>query len=69
MKQVQFGVAVDATNMPSGIFGAAYGVGYNQDYPAVIDEMFNQSLIASKDFSVALGSIGKEAGMCLLTCQ
>ncbi|KAM7185680.1 Aspartic peptidase domain containing protein, partial [Naviculisporaceae sp. PSN 640] len=62
LTDVQFGLATDATNMPSGIFGAAYGGAYNQDYPSIIDEMYNQSLIASKDFSVALGSVGEEDG-------
>ena len=62
-KGAQFGLAVSAQNMPSGIFGAGYGAGFNQDYNSVIDEMYEQGLIEDKDFSVALGSIGTDDGM------
>lgn len=55
-----------AQNMPSGIFGAGYGGGFNQDYNSVIDEMYEQGLIEDKDFSIALGSIGADDGMSLL---
>ncbi|KAM7217130.1 Aspartic peptidase domain containing protein, partial [Rhypophila decipiens] len=61
-QQVRFGLAIDAENMPSGIFGASYGAGYNQDYNSVIDDMHEQGVIATKDFSVALGSVGGENG-------
>ncbi|KAK1760136.1 aspartic peptidase domain-containing protein, partial [Echria macrotheca] len=59
-KPVQFGVATWAEGMVSGIFGAAYGVGYNQNYSSFIDEIYNQGLVLDKDFSVSLGSVGEE---------
>lgn len=76
-KGAQFGLAVSAQNMPSGIFGAGYGAGFNQDYNSFIDEMYEQGLIEDKDFSVALGSIGTDDGMserppeqnCKTNCQ
>ncbi|KAK1833995.1 aspartic peptidase domain-containing protein, partial [Podospora conica] len=61
-KPVQFGVANWASNMETGIMGVAYGSGYNQNYTGFIDALYNQNLIAHKDFSVALGSVGKDAG-------
>ncbi|KAK4195539.1 aspartic peptidase domain-containing protein [Triangularia verruculosa] len=59
---VQFGVATWSSGMISGIFGAAYGEGYNQNYSGIIDAMYNQGLIRDKDFSFALGSVDDEAG-------
>jgi len=62
LKPVQFGVATWAEGMVSGIFGAAYGVGYNQNYSGFIDEIYNQGLVLDKDFSVSLGSVGEDEG-------
>ncbi|KAK3312689.1 hypothetical protein B0H66DRAFT_643870 [Apodospora peruviana] len=59
---VQFGVATYATNMPSGILGAGYGAGYNQDYNTFIDELYEQELIKDKDFSICLGSVDADDG-------
>ncbi|KAK3317379.1 aspartic peptidase domain-containing protein [Cercophora scortea] len=56
----QFGLAIFSEGMPSGIFGAAYGVGYNQNYSSIIDEMYTQGLILDKDFSIALGSVDED---------
>ncbi|KAK0625053.1 hypothetical protein B0T17DRAFT_654851 [Bombardia bombarda] len=64
-KPVQFGVSIWAENMPAGLFGAAYGIGYNQNYSSIIDEMHAQELIQDKDFSVALGSVDEEHGEIL----
>ncbi|KAH8882358.1 acid protease, partial [Thozetella sp. PMI_491] len=62
VKQPLFGVAEWSFNLPTGILGAAMGMGYNQDYPSLIDEMYEQGLIRDKDFSVALGSVSDEHG-------
>ncbi|KAK3689144.1 aspartic peptidase domain-containing protein [Podospora appendiculata] len=61
----QFGLAIFSEGMPSGIFGAAYGVGYNQNYSSIIDEMYSQGLILDKDFSIALGSVNEDNGELL----
>ncbi|KAK0705749.1 aspartic peptidase domain-containing protein [Apiosordaria backusii] len=61
-KPVQFGVATWSSGMVSGIFGAAYGSGYNQNYSGIIDDMYTQGLIRDKDFSFALGSVDDEVG-------
>ncbi|KAK0672152.1 aspartic peptidase domain-containing protein [Cercophora samala] len=59
---VQFGVATWSSGMISGIFGVAYGEGYNQNYSGIIDAMYSQGLIRDKDFSFALGSVDDEVG-------
>lgn len=61
-KPIQFGVASWAEGMMSGIFGASYGAGYNTNYSGFIDEIYQQGLIRDKDFSIALGSVGKDYG-------
>ncbi|KAK4175818.1 aspartic peptidase domain-containing protein [Triangularia setosa] len=61
-KPVQFGVATWSSGMISGIFGAAYGEGYNQNYSGIIDALYTQRLIRDKDFSFALGSVDDEVG-------
>ncbi|KAK5662131.1 hypothetical protein OQA88_8036 [Cercophora sp. LCS_1] len=61
-KPVQFGLASWAEGMVSGILGAGYGIGYNQNYSNFIDALYEQKQIRDKDFSVALGSIGDEFG-------
>ena len=64
-KPVQFGVATWSENMFSGIMGVAYGRGYNQNYSGFIDELYDQGLIADKDFSIALGSVDEDNGLSL----
>ncbi|KAK4674972.1 hypothetical protein QC764_502370 [Podospora pseudoanserina] len=59
---VQFGVATWSSGMISGIFGVAYGEGYNQNYSGIIDAMYSQNLIRDKDFSFSLGSVDDENG-------
>jgi len=48
--------------MSNGILGLGFGVGFNQNYSTVLDEMYDQGMILDKDYSLALGSIDKENG-------
>lgn len=64
---VQFGVATWSSGMISGIFGVAYGEGYNQNYSGIIDAMYSQNLIRDKDFSFSLGSVDDENGRFLIS--
>ncbi|KAK3988781.1 aspartic peptidase domain-containing protein, partial [Cladorrhinum sp. PSN332] len=62
---VQFGLAKWSSGMMSGIFGAGYGIGYNQNYSGVIDEMHSQGIIRDKDFGLAVGSVDESNGEVL----
>ncbi|KAK3377348.1 aspartic peptidase domain-containing protein, partial [Lasiosphaeria ovina] len=59
---VQFGLALYTEGLISGILGAGYGIGYNQNYSGIIDSMYDQGLIQDKDFSIGLGSINETGG-------
>ena len=59
---VQFGLAKWSSGMMAGIFGAGYGIGYNQNYSGVIDAMHSQGLIRDRDFSLAVGSVDENSG-------
>ncbi|KAK4160249.1 aspartic peptidase domain-containing protein [Cladorrhinum sp. PSN259] len=63
--RVQFGLAKWSSGMMSGIFGAGYGIGYNQNYSGIIDEMYQQGLIRDKDIGVAVGSVDESNGEVL----
>ncbi|KAK4222378.1 aspartic peptidase domain-containing protein [Podospora fimiseda] len=62
---VQFGLAKWSSGMMSGIFGAGYGIGFNQNYSGIIDEMHSQGMIRDKDFGVAVGSVDENGGEVL----
>jgi hypothetical protein len=69
LEQVNFGLAIESGDMPSGILGAAYANDYNQDYNGFIDEMCEQGIIKDRDFSVALGSVDENDGRSRIISQ
>lgn len=67
LETVRFGVAQRTDQMSHGILGLSFGNGLNLDYNNFVDELFEQKVIDTRLFGVALGAKEEQEGSGLLT--
>jgi hypothetical protein len=64
---VQFGVAVESTQISHGILGLSFGKGLNLPYNTFIDELVEQDVIETRSVGIGLGFKNEEADSGLIT--
>jgi len=62
LEGVRFGVADESRTIPLAIFGTGFGKGRSTRYNSVLDEMFEQGVIAKREFSVFLNDLDEPTG-------
>ncbi|KAH7041346.1 aspartic peptidase domain-containing protein [Microdochium trichocladiopsis] len=62
LNNLQFGVATETEDAPSGILGLGYGKEVATKYPTFIDQLAEQGTTSTKVFSIALGGKEEEEG-------
>ncbi|ORY64500.1 aspartic peptidase domain-containing protein, partial [Pseudomassariella vexata] len=67
LTHTQFGVATNSSIVDTGILGLSYGSGENINYNNVLDQLYDQSYITRRQFSVAAGSVDNESGDLLFS--